>query len=93
MHRLVAGTPKGMDTDHINRIKLDNRRANLRVVTHHINTLNREKGRGIIYDADRGKWRARFKFLGTDIHLGRYSSKEARAFAECFYWDGLRIAA
>lgn len=97
MHRLVANTPKGMDTDHLNRVKLDNRRENLRVVTHHLNTLNRPKGQGIIYDADRGKWRSRFKFMGKDIHLGRFSTKEdalmARAFAELFYWDGLRLSA
>lgn len=31
MHRAVANTPDDMDTDHINRDKLDNRRRNLRV--------------------------------------------------------------
>src|SRR3546814_4168420 len=31
MHRIIAGTPKGMETDHINCDGLDNRRVNLRV--------------------------------------------------------------
>jgi hypothetical protein len=33
LHRLLHGEPQGMDIDHINRNGLDNRRANLRVVT------------------------------------------------------------
>ncbi len=41
MHRLIAGTPEGMETDHINRNKLDNRRSNLRVCSSQINRMNR----------------------------------------------------
>lgn len=33
MHRLIAGTPPGMHTDHQNGIRLDNRRKNLRHLT------------------------------------------------------------
>lgn len=48
-HRIVLerklGRPlnKGELTDHINRDKLDNRRANLRVADKSINTINRDK--------------------------------------------------
>ncbi len=42
MHRIIMDTPKGMDTDHINRNKLDNRKSNLRIVTRSANNLNRE---------------------------------------------------
>lgn len=45
MHRLIMGTPRGMDTDHINGDKLDNRRTNLRVCTHAQNQLNRKAPR------------------------------------------------
>lgn len=41
MHRRVAAAKAGMEVDHINRNTVDNRRENLRVVTHQQNLLNR----------------------------------------------------
>lgn len=43
MHRLVARTPKSKITDHIDRNKLNNTRANLRVADKSLNTINRNK--------------------------------------------------
>lgn len=45
MHRLVLGRRKGDpgDVDHVNRDKMDNRRVNLRVVTHSENLQNSER--------------------------------------------------
>ncbi len=40
MHRLVVKAKKGEIVDHINRDRLDNRKCNLRIVTHIQNTLN-----------------------------------------------------
>lgn len=40
MHRVVVGYYGGLDVDHINRDPLDNRRANLRIVTRSQNILN-----------------------------------------------------
>lgn len=49
-HRLVwfllnGSIPKGMSIDHINGVRSDNRIANLRVVTHHMNSMNRSKSK------------------------------------------------
>jgi hypothetical protein len=40
MHRLILNTPAKMDTDHKNRDKLDNRKANLRAVSRTLNNFN-----------------------------------------------------
>ena len=40
-HVIIGKPPEGMVTDHINRNKLDNRKANLRHVTPHENSMNR----------------------------------------------------
>lgn len=41
MGRLILNCPVGMEVDHINHDKLDNRRANLRIVTRSQNCANR----------------------------------------------------
>lgn len=40
MHRFLLGKKKGLEIDHINGNKLDNRRSNLRFVTHRENGKN-----------------------------------------------------
>ena len=45
--------------DHINRNKLDNRKENLRIISHLENNLNTDriqKGKGYCFRKDRNKW-------------------------------------
>ena len=37
LHRFLLGKKKGLEIDHVNGNKLDNRRNNLRFVKHHVN--------------------------------------------------------
>jgi hypothetical protein len=43
MHKELIECPLGYERDHINRNRLDNRRENLRVVTHKVNSRNRKR--------------------------------------------------
>jgi hypothetical protein len=90
MHReimaLVHGD--GLEVDHISGDKLDNRRANMRVVTHAENTQNITVGgrgysrhRGVTWDISRGKWLAQVTVRGQHHHLGRFDDEEDAAAA------------
>lgn len=94
IHRVVLermlGRPirEGMECDHINGDKLDNRRRNLREVTHRQNHQNRPPGRGcasrykgVSPSAAPGRWRARISPHGKEIHLGSFGSEEEAALA------------
>lgn len=83
MHRVINKTPNGSLTDHINRDKLDNRRANLRTGNKSLNSINRDKQsnnksghKGVHWDAWSGKWRAELKINYKKVSLGRYLNKE-----------------
>jgi hypothetical protein len=80
MHRLILGAPPpGVMVDHINRDRLDNRRANLRFATptqnaQNANTrCNNKLGLpGIQAASDRPGWRARIVVGRRKIHLGYF---------------------
>lgn len=78
LHRIITGAQKGMDVDHINHNRLDNRRCNLRVCTHADNMMNHAgyKGsqRGIIKAKNR--WQARIMARRVNHYLGSFKTPE-----------------
>lgn len=97
MHREIARPPDGMMVDHINRNKLDNRRANLRPCTRRQNIRNQaaktgsaSRFKGVEYRKDRDKYYARIRFQGRRLWLGTFTDNRdaARAYdraaVECF---------
>jgi hypothetical protein len=88
MHRQIMEEPEGLEVDHRNRQKLDNRRGNLRVATHSDNGRNRPKQRnntsgykGVSWDRQRSKWRASIKVGRTRHTIGRFDTAEDAAAA------------
>src|SRR3990167_8236813 len=88
MHNVILPPTEGLEVDHINRNTLDNRRSNLRLVSHRENSLNRslfsnnKSGfRGVCRRGQRGSWLAQIKANGVKIHLGSYKTKIDAAIA------------
>ncbi len=84
MHRFILNPPKGTDVDHINGDGLDNRRSNLRVVTHRQNLQNRHvkktsKYPGVYWHKRDRKWCSQIYVNGEKKHLGNFKNEE-RAF-------------
>jgi hypothetical protein len=82
MHRVLTDAPRGLVVDHIDGNGLNNRRSNLRVVTHAQNCLNRRISRnntaGLKGVTQRGEsWLAQISLLGRRIHLGKFDSAAA----------------
>lgn len=77
VHRVILGAMAGEEVDHINGDKRDNRRSNLRIVTHAQNHQNRDRhpDRGVCYDKARGRWKARVTVNGRE-HMTRHATKE-----------------
>lgn len=88
MHRDVMNPPEGMEIDHINGNKLDNRRANLRICTHADNVRNVGKRKdnssgfkGVYWRSDVKKWRALIQVEGRRIDLGFFTEPQDAALA------------
>lgn len=86
MHSVIAATPKGFDTDHIDGNGLNNQRDNLRVCTHAENRRNQGKQenntsgyKGVVWD--KGKWRAEITVNRRKIRLGIFGDPEMAARA------------
>ena len=85
LHRLLLGLGRGQgQVDHINGDGLDNRRENIRACTNSQNQMNRRKSpmqktasryKGVVFDAERGKWRAQLKRDGKRYRGPRRKSE------------------
>lgn len=83
MHRLIMGFPDGLEIDHIGggTTKNDNRKSNLRIVTHSqnlknvgIRTNNTSGVTGVSFDRQTKRWRASIKTDDRTINLGRFEN-------------------
>ena len=100
-HLVIMGRVEGLEVDHINRNRLDNRKCNLRHVTPKINQLNKDfavykqsnPATGIYINTTcrtHTSYVAHIKVNKKKIHLGCFDSLEeairVRKQAEAFYW-------
>lgn len=82
LHRYLFDEPNGMDIDHINHNTLDNKRSNLRALTHGQNIQNRKGAqtncksgvRGVHWCKYRNKWKALITFKGKQIYIGLFEN-------------------
>lgn len=89
MHSAVLGVSlSGLYVDHKNRNPLDNRRENLRHVTHRENDCNNNRRKkypypGLAWDGQRQKWAVRFQIGGKGAFAGRFSDPHDAYLAYC----------
>ena len=82
MHRLINDTPEHLLTDHINGEGLDNRKANLRSVTHQENMINcgrwkkgGSKYRGVSWHKSNKCWIAQITVNCKNTWIGSYKTE------------------
>lgn len=97
LHRVIMNAPKGMDVDHINGDKLDNRRENLRICTRSDNINNKPSSRpntsghrGVFKEKKSSRWLAYITVRGRLVRLGTWDTFEEavavrKAVADIFY--------
>lgn len=81
LHRFIMNTPKNMEVDHINHYTLDNRKSQLRNVTHAQNSQNRKGAqanntsgvRGVYWHKQFGRWIATARIEGKTKYIGRFT--------------------
>lgn len=90
MHRELLGLVRGdgVEVDHVNRDRLDNRRENLRIVGRQGNAQNlpsytgtSSRFRGVSFNRQSGKWTAQHKLNRKYHYLGSYATEQEAADA------------
>lgn len=84
MHRMIMNASKGFVVDHINHNGLDNRKANLRLVTNAQNSYNRpcfkKKGspsqyKGVYWSKRDNKWQVQISCKGKVKTIGQFKDE------------------
>lgn len=88
LHRFILDAKSDEECDHINGDGLDNRKCNLRIVTHQQNLWNQRKRmntsskyKGVTWSRKNGKWQAEIASKGIRFFLGLFNSEEEAAKA------------
>jgi len=88
MHRVIMNTPTGMETDHVNGNRIDNRKENLRVCTSSENRINSHKRnncsstyKGVNWDKFHKQWVAKLKVDGKQRLIGYFNEEYQAAMA------------
>jgi hypothetical protein len=80
-HQLLTGYAKGIEVDHKNRVRLDDRRENLRPATRQQNCTNADRrahnksGFRGVFEGEPGKYRVSISVNGKRINLGTFNEK------------------
>jgi len=100
MHRMILDAAKGEICDHINRNGLDNRRSNLRIVTHSENNYNCSLSKrsttghkGVYWYKKYKKWVAQAGGNGNRKTIGYYHDIQDAVTARKKYLDKKGIVA
>lgn len=81
MHRYIMNPKNYQEIDHINHDTLDNRKSNLRIVTHAQNCMNRKKRKGtskykgVSWDKERNKWVSKAQLNYKTIYIGGFENE------------------
>lgn len=87
LHNVFINPPRPFEVDHINQNKLDNRKSNLRVVTHleNMHNINRvaksNTGVSNVYKVKSGKFAVRIQYNLKQNHIGTFNSMEEAKIA------------
>jgi hypothetical protein len=93
MHRIIMNPQKDEVIDHINKIKHDNRKCNLRICTQKQNSKNKSvdkdkihsKYKGVTKDSKNNNYSARIKNDKKSIYIGTFTNEIAAANAYNYY--------
>lgn len=77
LHRYILDVPKGLEVDHINRNRLDNRRENLKICDRQENMKNKSLYKnsssgypGVKWNKKLEKWQVQININKKRIHIG-----------------------
>lgn len=76
MHRIILEYDGDKDVDHIDNNGLNNRKTNLRIITHSLNIINQHKKSKGIKKTSSGKYQAHITIDNKTIYLGTFDTYE-----------------